>query len=100
LGLAQLPAALVIVGIAAAAFGMVPRKSVAVGWTAVGLAVLINIFGQVLQISHWVLDVSPFTHAPRLPGGTVSAPPVLWLLLVALALAVVGMATLRRRDIG
>jgi putative exporter of polyketide antibiotics len=30
----------------------------------------------------------------------VSASPVLWLLLVALGLAAVGMATLRRRDIG
>ena len=72
----------------------------AMGWTAVGLAVLLNIFGQVLQLSHWVLDVSPFTHVPRLPGGTVSASPVLWLSLAALALAAIGMATLRRRDIG
>ena len=99
-GLAQLPAALVIVGIAAAAFGMVPGASVAVGWTAVGLAVLLNIFGQVLQLSHWVLDISPFTHVPRLPGGTVSASPLLWLSLVALALGAVGLAALRRRDIG
>ncbi len=99
-GLAQLPAALVIVGVAAAAFGMLPRQSVAVGWTAVGLAVLINIFGQVLQLSHWVLDVSPFTHVPRLPGGTVAAPPLLWLAVVALALGVTGLAALRRRDIG
>ena len=99
-GLAQLPAALVIVGIAAAAFGLVPRESVAVGWTAVGVAVLLNIFGQVLQLSHWVLDVSPFTHAPRLPGGTVSASPVFWLSLIAVGLAAVGLATLRRRDIG
>ena len=98
-GLAQLPAALVIVGIAAAAFSMVPGASVAVGWTAVGLAVLLNIFGQVLQLSHWVLDISPFTHVPRLPGGTVSASPLLWLSLIALALGTAGLAALRRRDI-
>jgi len=98
-GLAQLPAALVIVGIAAAAFGLVPGASVAVGWTAVGLAVLLNIFGQVLQLSHWVLDISPFTHVPRLPGGTVSASPLLWLSLIALALGTAGLAALRRRDI-
>jgi len=99
-GLAQLPAALVIVGIAAAAFGLVPGASVAVGWTAVGLAVLLNIFGQVLQLSHWVLDISPFTHVPRLPGGTVSASPLLWLSLIALALGTAGLTALRRRDIG
>jgi ABC-2 type transport system permease protein len=99
-GLAELPAALVIAGIAVAAFGLLPRASAAVGWTALGLAVALNIFGAALQLSHWVLDVSPFSHVPRLPGGTVSASPVLWLSAGAFALAVTGLAGLRRRDIG
>ena len=99
-GLAQLPAAAVIIGLAALAVGAVPDACVAVAWTAVGLAVLLNIFGQVLQLSHWVLDVSPFTHAPRLPGGPVSAAPLAWLSVIALALAVTGLAALRHRDIG
>jgi len=62
--------------------------------------VVLELFGQVLQLSHWVLDISPFTHAPRLPGGTVSAVPLLWLGLVAVALTVAGLAALCRRDIG
>jgi ABC-2 type transport system permease protein len=62
--------------------------------------VVINLFGQVLQLSHWILDLSPFTHAPRLPGGTVSATPLLWLCALALALSVAGLAGLRHRDIG
>ncbi len=74
--------------------------SAAVSWTAVGLAVALNIFGQVLQLSHWVLDISPFTHVPRLPGGTVSAAPLLWLSVIAVALGATGLAALRRRDIG
>jgi ABC-2 type transport system permease protein len=37
---------------------------------------------------------------PRLPGGTVSASPLLWLSLIALALGTAGLAALRRRDIG
>jgi ABC-2 type transport system permease protein len=98
-GLAQLPAALVIAGVAAAAFGLLPEASVAVGWTALGLVVAINIFGQSLQLSHWVLDISPFTHVPRLPGGAFSAQPLLWLSLAALALGAAGLAGLRRRDI-
>jgi len=53
-----------------------------------------------LQLSHWVLDISPFTHAPRLPGGPVHAAPLLWLCGVALALSAAGLAGLRRRDIG
>ena len=99
-GLAELPAALVIAGVAVAMFGLLPEASAAVSWTIVGLAVALNIFGEVLQLSHWVLDVSPFTHIPRLPGGTVSAAPLLWLSVLALALTVTGLAALRRRDIG
>jgi len=47
-----------------------------------------------------VLDVSPFTHVPKLPGGTVTAAPLFWLSVIALALSVAGLAALRRRDIG
>ena len=98
-GLAQLPASLVIAGIAAAAFGLFPDACVAIGWTALGLVVALNIFGQSLQLSHWVLDISPFTHVPRLPGGVFTAQPLLWLSLAALALGAVGLTALRRRDI-
>jgi ABC-2 type transport system permease protein len=96
----QLPSALVLAAVAIALFGLLPRASVAGGWTALGLVVVINLFGQVLQLSHWILDISPFTHAPRLPGGTVTAAPLLWLCALALAGSVAGLAGLRRRDIG
>jgi ABC-2 type transport system permease protein len=99
-GLAQLPAAAVIIGVAALAFGAVPDGCIAVAWTAVGLAVLLDIFGQALQLSQWVLDISPFTHVPRLPGGTVTAVPLFSLSVIALALCAAGLAALRRRDIG
>jgi ABC-2 type transport system permease protein len=96
----QVPAALVIVAVAALALGLLPRACVAIGWSGVGLAVLISIFGQALQLSHWVLDVSPFTHAPGLPGGTVAAPALTWLCVLGTALCAAGLAGLRRRDIG
>jgi ABC-2 type transport system permease protein len=99
-GLAQLPAAAVLAGVAALAFGAVPDGCVAIAWTAVGLAVLLNIFGQAVQLSPWVLDISPFTHVPRLPGGTVSATPFIWLSVIAISLCMSGLAALRRRDIG
>ena len=98
--LAQLPSVLVMAGVAVALFGLVPAASIAGAWTALGLVVVINLFGQVLQLSHWVLDISPFTHAPRLPGGPVSAAALAWLCGLALVLAVAGLAALRRRDIG
>ena len=98
--MAQLPASLVIAGVAVALVGLWPDASVAGAWTALGAVVVVDLFGQALQLSHWVLDISPFTHAPRLPGGTVSAAPLLWLCLAAFALSAFGLAALRRRDVG
>jgi ABC-2 type transport system permease protein len=98
--LAQLPSVLVLAAVAIAAFGLWPRACVPAAWTALGLVVALNLFGQVLQLSHWVLDISPFTHAPRLPGGSVSAAPLLWLCGIAVAATAAGLLGLRRRDIG
>jgi ABC-2 type transport system permease protein len=98
--LAQLPASLVIAGVAVALVGLLPGACVAGAWTVLGAVVVIDLFGQVLQLSHWLLDVSPFTHVPRLPGGTVSATPLLWLCLAAATFSALGLAALRRRDIG
>jgi ABC-2 type transport system permease protein len=98
--LAQLPPVLVLAGVAVAVFGLWPRACVPAAWTALGLVVVIDLFGPALQLSVWVLDLSPFTHAPRLPGGVVSAAPLLWLCGIALAGTAAGLAGLRRRDIG
>ncbi|HLK79812.1 MAG TPA: ABC transporter permease [Streptosporangiaceae bacterium] len=98
--LAELPPVLVLAGAALAVVGWWPRASVPAAWTALGLVVVIDLFGPALQLSHWILDISPFTHAPRLPGGPVQAAPLAWLCAVALALSVAGLAGLRRRDIG
>jgi ABC-2 type transport system permease protein len=97
---AQLPAVLVVAGVAAAVFGLRPDSCVAAGWTALGLAALLVVFGPTLQLAQWIQDISPFTHVPKLPGGTVAAAPLVWLAAVALALAAAGLAGLRRRDIG
>ncbi|HET9895311.1 MAG TPA: ABC transporter permease [Streptosporangiaceae bacterium] len=99
-GLAQAPAALVIGGVAAALFGLLPRRCVAVSWAVLGVVAAMLLLGAVLQLSHWVLDLSPFTHSPKLPGGTVAAEPLVLLGVIAALLAVAGLAGLRRRDVG
>jgi ABC-2 type transport system permease protein len=100
----QLPASLAVAGAAVVLFGLAPRASVAGAWTVVGVVVLIALFGQVLQLSPWVLGISPFAHVPKLPGVAVTAgttgAPLLWLGLAAVALAAAGLAGLRHRDIG
>ena len=96
--LAQVPAVWVLTGIAVALFGLVPRWSAA-AWGALVAFLVLTELGSTLNLSHWVTDISPFSHVPKLTGGTFTVVPLLWLLLVAAALIAVGLAGLRRRDI-
>ena len=96
--LVQLPAVLVLAGIAMALFGLLPRLA-AVSWAALAAFAFLVVFGPLLRLSHWVLDLAPFTHIPRLPGGAVTATPLVWLLVVTAALVAAGLAGFRRRDL-
>jgi ABC-2 type transport system permease protein len=99
-GLAQLPAALAVAAVAAAAVGLLPRWSGPIAWTVLAFCGFVGIFGPALNLSQAVLDISPFIHVPRVPGGVFSFVPLVWLSLVAVVLACAGLAGLRRRDVG
>jgi ABC-2 type transport system permease protein len=98
--LAQLPAALAVAGVAVLLFGLLPRSCVGGGWAALALSAIILLLGPTLRLAQWFQDISPFTHVPKLPGGTGSTVPLAWLALIAVALAAAGLGGLRRRDIG
>jgi ABC-2 type transport system permease protein len=55
--------------------------------------------GAAMQLSQWVLDISPFSHVPHLPGGHATATPFVILTLIAVLLAAAGLAGFRRRDL-
>ena len=93
---AQLPAAIVLPAVAVMLFGLLPWESTALAWTAVALVAVIAVFGRPLQWPTWMMDISPFTQVPKLPGGTVSAEPLFWLCAAALTISI----GLRRRDLG
>ncbi|MDT3443995.1 ABC transporter permease [Pseudofrankia sp. BMG5.37] len=94
----QLPAVAVLAALALALFGLVPRLW-PVSWATLAACLLIGLVGSGLNLSHWLLDVSPFTHATRPPGGSVTAVPLAVLCVLAVALGAAGLAGLRRRDI-
>ena len=60
---------------------------------------LLGWVGPALDVPQSVLDVSPYGHLPKLPGGEMDWSPVLVLLLIAAALVGAGLAGLRRRDL-
>jgi ABC-2 type transport system permease protein len=96
--MAQLPAVWVLAGVAVLLFGVFPRWTAA-AWGALAACVLLLLVGTTLQWNQWILDVSPFTHVPHLPGGDAVATPFVVLIAVAVVLTAGGLAALRRRDI-
>jgi ABC-2 type transport system permease protein len=96
--LAQLPATWVLTAITMAAFGIAPRIA-AVGWSALGAFVVLGVVGPLFPLNQTVMDISPFVHSPKLPGGVFSATPVIALTGVAVLLLAAGLAGFRRRDV-
>lgn len=96
--LVQLPAVWVLAGVTVALFGLLPRFA-PVSWGGLAGCLLLVLAGTALQLDQWVLDLSPFAHLPRLPGGEVTSTPLVALTAVAAALTAVGLAALRRRTV-
>ncbi|MFJ4278525.1 ABC transporter permease [Streptomyces massasporeus] len=96
--LVQLPAVWVIGGLAVLLHGVLPRAALA-AWGVAGAVLLIGWVGPALDAPQAVLDISPFGHLPKLPGGSMQWGPVLVLTGLAVLLVTAGLAGLRRRDI-
>ncbi|MFC4908445.1 ABC transporter permease [Actinomadura gamaensis] len=96
--LVQVPAAWVVIGAVVLGYGLVPRFTAA-GWAVLVAFLLIGELGPLLKLPHWIMDVSPFAHTPKLPGTSWSATPLVWMTAIAAVLVGAGLWTFRRRDV-
>ena len=96
--LAEIPAVLVMTALTVALFGLLPRLTT-LAWVGLAICLFFGLIGSAMQLSHWLLDISPFTHVPHLPGGTVNTTPILVLLALALLVAWGGLTGFRRRPV-
>ncbi|MGW1722380.1 ABC transporter permease [Streptomyces sp. NPDC002306] len=96
--LVQLPAVWVVGGLAVLLYGVAPRSAPA-AWGVAGAVLLIGWVGPALDAPRFVLDLSPFGHLPKLPGGQLEWAPVLTLTGLAAVLVAGGLAGLSRRDL-
>jgi len=97
-GVAQIPAAWVVAGIALAVFGWIPRAAWAM-WVFFVAFIAIGVLGDTLRLPAWFTDVSPFQHSPQLPLDGGSILPLAVLTAVAAAFASLGYLGWRRRDL-
>jgi ABC-2 type transport system permease protein len=98
--LIYVPAVWLVIGVAIASLGWLPRAAAAIAWTTVGLCAFVGLFADTLDLPRWLRDVSPFTHTPRAPFDSVTAGPLLAVAAVAVVLLAGGLVGYRRRDIG
>jgi ABC-2 type transport system permease protein len=96
--MAILPALWVLAGLAVALFGLLPQR-VLLSWVALAGCVLLELARELQWVGQAVLDLSPFTHVPRVLLGQGSARPLIGLTAAAALLAGAGLAGFRRRDV-
>lgn len=96
--LALAPAVWVLVGVAVALFGLLPRAAAA-AWGALTACYLLAFLGPLLSLPDWVMDLSPYSHVPLLPAADLEAWPLVALTAIAAALTAAGVAGFRRRDL-
>ena len=84
---------------------LAPRLARPAGWGLFLLVTVLQVLGPLARAPRWLLNLSPFTHRPDLPGQTgLWGQADAWVgpgvcLLVALALVAVATGALRRRDL-
>lgn len=96
---AHVPAVWVLIGLATALFGLLPRATVA-AWAALAWCVLVGFFGELLSLPGWVRALSPFDHTPPVPGGELTVGPLVILLAATAALTRGGLWGFAHRDVG
>jgi ABC-2 type transport system permease protein len=68
-------------------------------WGVVGICLALGWIGPAVNMPQPVMNLSPFSHLPKLPGTEMQWPPALWLTTGAVILVAAGLGALRRRDV-
>ena len=97
--LAYWPAVMVLVGVAVALFGWLPRLAIPLTWGVLAAMWFIVIIGDALHLPGWLLDLLPFSATPYQPFEPLTPAPLIVMTLVAAALVWSGLDRFARRDV-
>ncbi|MBF6358416.1 ABC transporter permease [Nocardia higoensis] len=98
--LVYVPAVWIVVAVAVVGMGWVPRAAAVVAWAYFAYCVVTVLFAEAFDLPDWFDEAAPWTHTPLAPLESASPATAAVLLAIGAALAVFGLAGLRRRDIG
>lgn len=96
--LAYAPALWLTSGLAVAAFGWAPRV-IGAAWALLLYAIFVIYLGGLLRLPQGLLNLSPYTHVPRMPAAEFSPWPLVVLATISAALVAAGLYGFRRRDL-
>jgi ABC-2 type transport system permease protein len=94
-----LPAALLFLAIGMLAFAVVPRASAGITYGLVSVAFVWELFGALLDVPAWTLDLSPFHRVGLVPAQPFKATAAAVMLALAAAAALGAIRIFRRRDV-
>jgi ABC-2 type transport system permease protein len=98
-GAGQVAAASVFLVVTALVFVVLPRLTIAVGWTLVVVGMMLGLFGPLFQFPDWLVHLSPIAVTPLLDGDDIDVRGLWWLLLATGAGAVASLGLMRRREL-
>jgi ABC-2 type transport system permease protein len=98
IAIAYWPTMLLLVGLTVFLAGWLPRASLTVAWVVYGVFVLVSMFGPLLKLPKTVTSNTPFTAIEQMTTKGFDAVPLVVLVVLAVALATLGLARLRSRD--
>jgi ABC-2 type transport system permease protein len=90
---------MVLVGVAVALFGWLPRLAIPLTWGVLSAMFFVVIIGDALHLPDWLLNLLPFSATPHLPLASLTWTPLVVMTLVAAALVWVGLDRFARRDV-
>jgi ABC-2 type transport system permease protein len=96
-GAAQIPAALVFVGVAGLLVVWLPQLAIPVTWTLLAVAYALGPIGALLGLDESVRKLSPFQQTPVVPGDDPQIAGALAVLAIAVLCTAVATVGMRRR---
>jgi len=97
--LAYWPAVMVLVGVAVALFGWLPRLAIPLTWGVLAAMWLVVFIGNALHLPGWLLNLLPFSATPHQPLVPLTWTPLVIMTLVAGGLVWTGLGRFARRDV-
>lgn len=97
--LAYWPAVMVLVGVAVALFGWLPRLAIPLTWGVLSAMWFVVLIGDALHLPDWLIKLLPFSATPHQPLVPLTWTPLVVMTLVAAGLVWTGLDRFARRDV-